>query len=73
MPSKGGETAMAAAPHSKKAARALHRTAPDTTADCAVPPLFHQSMKPEMVASGHNNFEGKRNPGQIRSMGMAMR
>jgi hypothetical protein len=39
-----------AAPHGNKAARALHRTAPNTTADCAVPPLFHQSTKPEMVA-----------------------
>jgi hypothetical protein len=34
----------------KKTARALHRTAPDTTADCAVPPLFIKSIKPEMVA-----------------------
>jgi hypothetical protein len=25
----------------QKAARALHRAAPETTADCAVPPLFH--------------------------------
>jgi hypothetical protein len=41
---------MIATHNKKKTARALHRTAPDTTADCAVPPLFTKSIKPEMVA-----------------------
>jgi hypothetical protein len=40
MPSTGGETDIPGAPHSKKAARALHRTAFHTTADFAVPPLY---------------------------------
>jgi hypothetical protein len=54
MPSTGGDGACCTA--QQKAARALHRTAPDTTADCAVPPLFDQSTKPEMVASKSNNI-----------------
>jgi hypothetical protein len=40
MPSTGGETDIPGAPHGKKAARALHRTAFHTTADFAVPPLY---------------------------------
>ena len=52
----------------QKAARALHRAAPDTTADCAVPPLSHQSTKPEMVASKRNNIgrQWRRGPRRAR-------
>jgi len=53
LPSAGGETCCTA---QQKAARALHRTAPDTTADCAVPPLHHQSTRRQMVASKCNNI-----------------
>ena len=45
-----------------KAARALHRAAPETTADCAVPPLFHQSTNPEKVASKRNNIGRRGGP-----------
>jgi lactoylglutathione lyase len=51
---------MACCAAQQKAARALHRTAPDTTADCAVPPLHHQSTKPEMVAPVCNIIRGQR-------------
>jgi len=43
-----------------KAARALHRAAPETTADCAVPPLFDQSTDPQKVASKRNNIGARR-------------
>jgi hypothetical protein len=56
MPSAGGETDSAYCTAQQKAARALHRTAPDTTADCAVPPLHHQSTRRQMVASKRNNI-----------------
>jgi hypothetical protein len=62
--------------------RALNRTAFCTTANCAVPPLYHQSMKTEMVASHPNNLGNNpgKNPGMQRRVwarrgidGMAMR
>src|ERR1700738_699816 len=56
MPPTAAKRISPAAPHRNKAARALHRTAPNTTADCAVPPLFHQSTKPEIVAYQCNNI-----------------
>jgi hypothetical protein len=40
MPSTSEADSAAVAPHRKKAARALHRTAFHTTADFAVPPLY---------------------------------
>jgi hypothetical protein len=39
-----------------KAARALHRTASDTTAVCAVPPSFNQSVRSKLVAPRCNNI-----------------
>jgi hypothetical protein len=50
----------------QKAARALHRAAPETTADCAVPPLFHQSTNPQKVASKRNNIGTPRRSGAVR-------
>jgi hypothetical protein len=52
----GGETDRACCTAQQKAARALHRTASDTTAVCPVPPLPNQSIKLEMVASKSNNI-----------------
>ena len=36
--------------------RLLHRTAPNTTADCAVPPLPHQLMRVAIVPSKRDNI-----------------
>jgi hypothetical protein len=64
------------APHRKKAARALHRTAFHATADCAVPPidLTLKSTKTKMVAFKPNNLECTDGIGPSgESRGMAMR
>jgi hypothetical protein len=54
----------------QKAARALHRTAPDATADRAVPPLPNQLTRREMVASDSNNFGSHRR--SLSAGGMAL-
>ena len=61
------------APHSKKPRGHYTARLLNTTADCAVPPLFHQSTKAEMVASKRNNIERDGSSGRSRGGGMAMR
>ncbi|HJZ21968.1 MAG TPA: hypothetical protein VJ226_13475, partial [Bradyrhizobium sp.] len=53
-------------PKQQKAARALLRAAPDTTADCAVPPIGNQPTKPEMVASGRHINGAPGRPAPLR-------
>jgi len=58
LPSTGGEADSALLHRTAKSRTDItrHRTAPDTTADCAVPPLQHQSTGRQMVASKRNNI-----------------
>jgi hypothetical protein len=73
-PSTGGKPDSACCTAQQKAARALHRTAPDTTADCAVPPLFIQSTKPELVAFNYDKIGIPRPSMPCQGIeGMAMR
>jgi hypothetical protein len=75
MPSAGGETDIPGAPHSKKAARALHRTAFHTTADFAVPSLYLtiNRRKRKWLRSGAAILECNGELGQSGDEGMAMR
>src|SRR6202040_1590861 len=59
MPSTSEADSAAVAPHRKKAARALHRTAFHTTADFAVPPLYliHNRRKRKWLRSSPTILE----------------
>src|ERR1700733_7258432 len=59
----------AAAPHSKRAARALHRTAPSTTAVCPVPPLLINCREPKWLHPNATILESSSDPGFGRDQG----